>query len=466
MVWRLLATVSSASCLAFAVGAAPAAAAPKSGTVGDPQPELAQFKVGGAVSNGSGAVLPDGTLVLAAPTSSGSSIKVCVLHTGGRSCVATAKLSPEPGDSFSTSDGVTEVLVTGENDVSVVAYDCCNSSPDGVFVFNSTNDGNSFGPAIKAGNLDSVGAGTVAGGDLVVATTSSGSLHVQAFPPNPSSTETSQATPNGKVDGDTSLTTYNGGVLVASDDLTNTYVEYAKSGSNFNASSSYSSVGTFSKQTVTAVSGNALLTDPGGSLTGGERLRFFNGTSFGKSYKVPDSRQGDDGYFAMQEFGTVVHVFFEGRRDSYDLFSETTTNGRQWSKLQRYGSAIKSTWPAPVLGPTGAGLVYESSSGSPSLAQPILNTFSVHITLKRSRVHRGHGTTLSGKVSHPLYHQLVTLERKSGTKWYTVKTTQESASGRFSFSVPGTTRTYRAVVAYEPGYFQYGYSNSVKLTAT
>jgi hypothetical protein len=432
----------------------------KGGTVGSPQPELKQFKVGGAAGDGTGAVLADGTLVLAADNKSGSSINVCVLHPGDRKCASTASLSAQSGDTFF---GVTEVLATGGTDVSVIGYDCCNSTPDGIFMFNSSDDGKVFGALVKAGTLDSLGAGTVADGDLVVGSTDG---HVQAFPPTAGGPAGSSADPNSKIETDTSLATYNGGVLVAGDNLTNSYVEYAPSGSNFNATSSYKSVGTFDNELVTAVSGNALLTDPGGSLTGGERLRFFNGTSFGKSFKVPDTRQGDDGYFTMQEVGKRVHVFFEGRRDGYDLYTETTTDGKHWTKLQHYGTAITSTWLAPVLGPTGAGQVYESGSGSPTLSQPILNSQSVHITLKRSRVPHGHSTTLSGKVSPHLNHQLVTLERKSGKRWLTVKTTHESSSGRFSFSVPGTSETYRAVVAYEKGYYEYGYSNSVKLTAT
>ncbi len=440
-----------------------AAAIPAGGTKGDPQPELAQFKVGVKGQDGSGAVLPDGTLVLASPSQAlDPVVHVCVLHPGDRKCASTATLSPQPGDGLSA---IPEVLATGGSKVSVVVYDCCNSDPDNAFVYDSSNDGKTFSHFVKAGTISSVEAGTVADGQLVVATSGVGSLNVQAFPPNPASPETSLATPNKEPDSDTSLTTYHGGVLVASDNDTNAYIEYARSGSNFNASGSYKSAGTFKNELVTAVSGNALLTDPGGSLTGGERLRFFNGTSFGKSYKVPDSTAGDDGYFAMQEVGKVVHVFFEGRRNGYDLFSETTSNGTHWSRLQQYGSAINSGWPAPVLGPSGAGLVFESS-GSPLLAQPILNPQNVHVSLAHGKVKPGHSTKLTGRVSPHLKNQRVTLEDESHGRWFTVKTTRESASGTFSFTVPGKTKTYRAVAADKPGYYLYGYSRSVRLTAT
>jgi hypothetical protein len=443
-------------------GAATATAAPTGGTVGDPQPELAQFKVGATSGDGTGIVLGNGTLVLAFASTSGNKLTVCTLHPGGRSCASTATLAPEAGDTFF---GTPEVLSTGGTEVSVVVYDCCNSSPNDVFVYNSTDGGTTFSHFVQAGTIGSVGAGTEADGDLVVGTFEQGSINVQAFPPNPASPVSAMATPNGAADGDTSLTTYKGGVLVANDDTTNTRVEYAPSGSDFNSSASYRASGTFRNELTDTVSGNALLTDPGGSLTGGDRLRFFNGTSFGKANKVPDSRQGDDGYFTMQEVGGVVHVFFEGRRDGYDLFSETSSNGTRWSALQQYGSAILSTQLAPVLGPTGAGLVLEAGSGSSRvLAQPILNPQSVRIKLAKTRVKPGRSTKLTGKVTPRLKNQLVTLERESGKRWYAVKTTRESASGTFSFTVPGKAQTYRAVVAYKPGYYLYGYSNSVTLT--
>ena len=69
-------------------------AAPAKGyTVGDPQPELAPFSLGAAGGGtGSGAVLPDGTLVLASLSATGTSAVVCTLHPGGRQCASTATL--------------------------------------------------------------------------------------------------------------------------------------------------------------------------------------------------------------------------------------------------------------------------------------------------------------------------------------------------------------------------------------
>ena len=447
----------------FVVGTAAAAFA--SGTVGNPQPELKLFNVGANGGTGSGVILSDGTLVLASPTNSATKIIVCRLHPGERSCASTATLNAHSGDAFY---GTVEVLATGGTDVSVVALDCCTIGADTAVVFDSTNDGRTFTALIKAGNLASIGTGTVAGGKLVVATYSTGGgTRVQAFPPSPGSPQTSFAVAHGGDDGNTSLTTYHNGVLVASDDTTNTHVEYASSGKNFNSTASYKAVGTFTNQLVTGVSGNALLTDPGGSLTGGERLRFFNGTSFGSSYKVPDAPLGDDGAFCIQETGGVVHVFFLNRRHSYDIYSETTRDGVHWSHLSIYYTAITAGALAPVLGKSGSGLVYETDTGSnPLRAQPILNRQSVHISLAHTTVKVGTSTTLSGYAHPKLNGQLVTLDYLSGGRWYTVTTKHESSTGTFSFTVPGATKTYRVVVAYKPSYYLYGYSNHVTLTAS
>jgi hypothetical protein len=455
-----LGSVAVMAAVAALALAAPAVAAPAGGTVGSPQPELAQFRVGPADGLGGGTALPDGTIVLASVSaSSDSTINVCALHPGNRKCAYTVALHAHSGDAFY---GTPQVLSTGATDVSVVAEDCCNIG--GAVTFSSTDQGLTWSGENLAGNIQGVGVGTVADGLLVVANYTSGSFDVQAFAPSPGSEQMSSASPNSGEVGQSALTTYKGGVLVANDNLTNTYVEYAASGSNFNSSSSYKHIATFTKEDTFAISGNALLTDPNGSITGGSRLRFFNGTSFGKSYKVPDSKRGDDGYFALQEVRGTVHVFFEGRRNGYDLFEETTRNGVKWSRQQVYGTAIDSAEPVPVLGSTGAGIVFEADSGKP-LAQPILNPQSVHIALQHAHVAAGHSTKLTGSVSPRLKNQLVTLEKLVHGRWYAVRTTHESAAGKFAFTVPGVTETYRAVVAYKPGYYEYGYSNSVTLRA-
>ena len=435
------------------------------GVVGDPQPELAHFSVGATGGTGTGAVVADGDLVLAAPSTSGTAIEVCVLRPGARACTSRATLQAfhhagDPQDSFG---GTVEVLATGGEDVSIVALDCCYIGADGAVVFDSTDGGRTFAGMKEAGDIATIGAATYAGGSLVVGSFEQGGLEVQALAPDPSSAQTSYAVPVGGEDGETSLATYHGGVLVANDNLKNTYVEYAKSGSGLNTSSSYKRVGTFGNELVTGISGDALLTDPGGSLTGGERLRFFNGTSFGPPRKVPDSRAGDDGYFSVQEVGTTVHVFFLGRRDGYNLFEDTTTDGVHWTQHE-FSSLIGSSSLSPVLGPTGAGLLF-ANDGTPLLAQPILNAQGVHVALSPARVRAGHAAVLRGTATPRLGGQVVTLEALHGSAWFGVKSTHESATGAFAFSVAGATATYRAVVNLKPGYYQYGYSNAATLTA-
>jgi hypothetical protein len=60
---------------------------------------------------------------------------------------------------------------------------------------------------------------------------------------------------------------------------------------------------------------------------------------------------------------------------------------------------------------------------------------------------------------------VVTLEYLRAGRWYPRGTAHESTTGTFTFSVPGVTRTYRAVLNQRPGYYEYGYSNAVTLVA-
>lgn len=474
--WRrrgVATTIGLVLAATLVAGATPALAG--GGIKGDPQPELNQFPIGNPGGGaGTGAVLPDGNLVLAAPSSSGTSIHVCVLHPGSRACVSTATLDAYTGGGGDSFYGTVEVVSTGGDDVSVVVEDCCylNVGGDngGAVVFDSTNGGVSFGPEVPAGTIDGIDTATYAGGDLVVANYTTGSFQVQAFPVDPGSAVTAIATPGGGgTVGTSSLTTYHGGVLLAWDNTTNAFVDYAPSASDFNSTGAYGSVGSFPGQLVTAVSGTALVTDPGGSITGGEKLRFFNGSSFGPAYSVPDSKAGDDGGFTMQEVGNVAHVFFIGRRDSYDVLTESTANGTHWSGQTQFtvGSAIDAGLLSPVLGPTGAGLVMQSDEegGVAIIAQPVLLAQGVHVVLGAVRLKVGHTTTLHGTAGPRLPGQAVILERLDAGLWYPVSVSHESATGAFSFRIPAVTRTYRAVVNEKLGYYEYGYSNAVTLVA-
>lgn len=456
---RRLGLIVATTALVVASGATAALAG---GIVGDPQPELANFVVGAAGGSfGSAAALSGGEFVLASPSSSGATISVCSLPHGARACQHVVVLHAHSGDSFF---GTAVVLATGAHSVAVVAEDCCTIGADTATVFVSTDNGATFGAQDAAGTLSSIGAGTFAGGDAVVGTSDTSSTQVQAFSPTQSVPVTTVATIHAGDAVDTSITSYHGGVLVASDDTSNTFVEYAKAGSNFGVASSYKLVGTFAHETVAGISGAALLTAPGGSLTGGDRLRLFNGTAFGAPSKVPDAPTGDDGPFTVQQDGGTVHVFFVGRRNGYDAFEDLTTTGAHWTQVRyNLASAIDAGTLAPALGVDGAGLLYETD-GTPLKAQPVLDGQSVRVHLQVARVKVGHATLVLGTANPAIAGDVVLLERLKAGRWYPVASTHESG-GAFRFRVPGETESYRAVAREDPGLYEYGYSNAVTLVA-
>jgi len=467
-----LATVLAVAAASLVTGAAASA---KGYTTGDPQPELAPFNVGTEGGGaGSGAVLADGTSVLVSLAKSGASAVVCTIHPGERGCASTTSLSAYAlGGARDSFSGVPEVVATGGSDVTVVIEDCCRvpvfAGLGGAVVFDSSNDGATFSAETPAGTVQGVDAATYAGGHVVVASSETTSLNVQAFQPDPAAPVTTvPANPNRRRDGDTSVTTYKGGVLLASDDANgNTLVEYAPSGSNFNLSSSYGSpLGPFDGEDLAGVSGNALLTYSSTS-TPGAFIRFFNGKSFGPRHRVPEPTVGGDDYWSIRETGSAAHVFFVDRSDSSEVYSETTDNGAVWSPLTAYGAAVTAGGLVPVLYASGAGLVFETEVSRPPLfAQPVLSYQPVVIALARERAPVGRRTYLTGQASPHLKGQTVTLQRRISTGvWASVYVTHESSAGRFVFSVAGTTETYRVVVAYVPGYYLYGYSNAVTLTA-
>ncbi len=286
-------------------------------TVGDPQPELAPFAVAPVEGgNGSGTVLADGTMVLVWLSKTATTAVVCTLQPAENQCASTATLSAyAAGGEQDSFTGVPEVLATGGSDVSVVLEDCCDipvfSGVGGAVVFESTNDGRSFAGEIPAGTILGVNAATFADGQIVVASSETTSLNVQALLSPPYVAISKPANPDASYDGDTSLSTYKGGVLVASDDASgNTLVEYAPKGADLDASRSYGApVGVFKGEDLAGVSGNALLTYSSTS-TPGAFLRFFNGKSFGPRYAVPEPAGGDGAYWSAEEVGGIVHVFF------------------------------------------------------------------------------------------------------------------------------------------------------------
>ena len=338
------------------------------------------FKVlKGGGGEGNGAVMSNGTYVLASRTDAGTAIAVCTMKKGARSCANSPSIHVSGNSGFGSYVGVVR---TGASDVTIVATECCYvpTVGYGMFEFNSTNDGKTFSKAYYVGNFDSLSAATYAGGQIVVVQRGSETL-IQAF--DPAAVASSGWVP---LDTDAKVQTHdaedayvatakNGGVLVGSDNGTSTYVYFAPKTADFNKSSSYHQVGQFGHETLVDLSGDAMQTDIGGGLTGDERLRFFNGTSIpAKGFKVPEPNQGDDGGFTMAQIGGVVHDYFFNRRNGYDVYTATTSNGAHWSNLTVFpgGGGIDAGWFAPVLNSSGIGVLFETD-GAPQWAQPIGN---------------------------------------------------------------------------------------------
>jgi hypothetical protein len=93
-----------------------------------------------------------------------------------------------------------------------------------------------------------------------------------------------------------------------------------------------------------------------------------------------------------------------------------------------------------------------------------MNPQNVTIHLTKSTVTSGVSTKLMGKSSVYLHNDLVTIEQLNGKSWKKFGTTHEGSGGTFSYTIPGYAHEYRAVVADDPGYFQFGYSNGVTVT--
>ncbi len=429
----------AAALVALAAGlAGTASASTRSVTVGNPQPELAPFSLRSGGGAGSGVVLADGNIVLASLAPGGTSAVVCVVDPGGRGCASRATLSaysaPGQQDRFS---GVPEVVATGGRDVSVVLEDCCAvpafSGLGGAVAFDSTNDGATFSSELPAGTIRGVNAAAFVAGQVVVASAETTSLNVQAFVPAQKSTLTAPAHPDTRADGDTDLTSYDGGLLVASDDTRgDTLVEFAPRASNLNRTSSYRSLGVFHGEDMAGISGNALLTYSS-TPSPGVYLRLFNGTSFGSPYRVPEPEGSGEELWSVQATAGLVHVFFLDKSQGWAICSETTRNGLRWSDTTVYGAAETAGGLVPVLGPSGSGLVLETEvSAPPPYVQPVLDYQAVAIRLARLRAPAGRRTTLTGEATPALCGQIVTRERPiSAAEWSYISRSHESAAGAF-----------------------------------
>jgi hypothetical protein len=195
--------------------------------------------------------------------------------------------------------------------------------------------------------------------------------------------------------GDLLFTSANGGKSFGSPDTTR--VAYAPAGSDFDASSSYHIVGTFSGQSLTGISGGALVTQ---KASGGEELelRMFNGGGFGAEHAVPHTKGGGPEWFGVdQDPSGRAHVFSESTHLSrdYDLYEQSSSTGARWSGPLNLGNAIDASSFAVALDARGSGLVLGTS---PAVGFPVLGSQSVSFALKHSSVRAGRSVTASGTV--------------------------------------------------------------------
>ncbi len=474
----VVASLSAGALLAAGVLAAPLAGAV---TVGSPQPEAQQFKLGygGSTSLSGGVSLADGTSVLASLTPNESSIFACQLRAGDRSCHTRSQFLAGSGNSY----GGLAVVSTGGENVTVLSQfeGTFQSQSFPILAWNSTNDGASFsGPVIVSTGFYGIDNATVVDGKIVISVEDPHTgLEVQAIDPTGNSVATTFATVSTNDNENDIVTNDNGNLLVGAENInavggTETDVFLASGTSNLNNSASYSQVGSFPKRDLDSLSGNGVLLGLSNSLTKIGTISFFDGSSFGSQFKVPNTVNPDDGYATMQQTGDMsgrsddgtYNVFFEDRRNGYDLIEESTTNGTTWTPQTQFSSASFSAEPTPVLASTGAGFVFESGSGSLSQrVQPVLFPVSLTIKLKKSKIKTGQTTTITDTgESIGVQFNTVELQKKlPNGSWNNVASTTENIPGQFSFTV-GTPGTYRAVDNTVPGYLKYGYSNSVTLS--
>jgi hypothetical protein len=459
--------------------AAPLAGA---GMVGSPQPELGQFKLhyGGTTSLSGGTVLADGNTVIVSENSpSDTALKVCTLRPGDRSCFYKHSLPGPGGDGLS---GVAVVSTDGAN-LTVLSY--LEGTYGGysfpILAWNSSNDGATWSASavVVSSGFDGLDSATVVDGKVVISVEDPhNGLDVQTIDPTGVSVATSYANISSADDSTDLVTNDNGYLLVAAENLnasggTETDVFQALGSSNLDDSGVYTGIESFPKRELDGLSGNGILLDVKGSLTTIGKISFLNGPNFGTQYKVPDSVAGDDGYATLQQTGDqsgrsdtgVYNVFFEGRRNSYDLIEESTTNGSTWTPQIMYGTAVTSTEPTPVLASSGAGFVFEAGS-SDQIMQPVLFPVSVTIALAKKTIYSWQTTTINGTMSIGVQGTGVTLQKQAADgSWNNKATTTELTAGAFSFTV-GNAGKYRAVVDTVPGWLQYGYSNAVTLKVT
>jgi hypothetical protein len=465
---RSVLTILIASLLCLVTALAGAASA--GGVKGDPQPELAPFKLGTAISAGSVAIEQNGSLVVAYDVKSGSTglTFVCVLARGASACSASVKLAPLAGDSVF---GVPEVFTPSANEVVVLQETCCDGDPaGGDLLWRSTDGGRTFAAPVRVGSLG-VNAAAQIGTDIIFSESDTSGAYVESIPVTASGPPSSTATATAKAASDIADGTYAGGALVASDFLSSdytTYVAFAPSGKNFNVSSSYHNVGVFPHEQLVGISGGALLTI---QTTGKQNLelRLFDGTGFGAPHVVPSNGGGPGSYLIDQDGNGMVHVFTADSRSAprYHLFEVSSFSGATWSKAVDLGNAIQDNQFAGALDDTGSGLVL--GTGPAVWGHPVLAPQSATFSLAPPTIAVGGKATAKGTATPIAAGRTVQLQVEKSGLWYTVATTTESSSGMFSFTIKAATAgtfDYRAVITDQPGYQMYGYSLAKPLQVT
>ena len=469
---RSFVAVSTAGLLCLFTALAGAASAASSGGVkGDPQPELKPFQISKTPSQspGSVAIEPNGDIVVTYDVNSGTTGKtaVCVLHRGARKCAETVTLSPLSGDSVFT---IPEVFSPSADKVVVLQNTCCDTATNGDdLLYTSTDGGATFGAPVRVGSVG-VAAAALIGSQIVFTAGSPDGADVESIPVTASGPPSSTAITTTKQPADDAVGSYKGGALIGSDSLGSdytTYVAYAPSGDDFNASASYHIAGTFPHEQLIGMSGGALLTI---QTTGKQALllRLFNGTSFGSAHVVPGTQGGGPEWFGVDtDPGGTVHVFSSRAAvKTYQLLEVSTSNGSHWTHPLDLGSGTASNAFAAALDAQGTGLVLGTA---PPWGHPVLASQGVSFHLAAATIKKGATTTGTGKGSPAAKGRTIDLQVKKSGLWDTVAATTEGTGGAFSFTIKGTatgTFDYRAVVSDLPGYLQFGYSAARPLQVT
>jgi hypothetical protein len=437
---------------------------PAAGVTGEPQPELRPFRIGTASGPGTVALEPDGTVVAAFQVASSghktSRTTVCLIARTGRRCSGATTLVPSAAAPY----GVPEVFVTAQDHVTLLTQTCCDGNPaGGDLLYGSADGGASFGSAVRLGTIGVDVAELVSSDVVFSASHDTAGTEVESVPDDASGPPGTTAVANTKTAFAVGVGSYQGGVLAASDyvgpNTITTYAEYAPSGSDFDASTSYGSAGSFGNQDLVGLSGDALLTQQTTARQGLE-LRFFTGSGFGTAHMVPGTAGGGGWAAVQQDPSGAAHVFWEAAGTGYHLIEESTRNGRSWSGPVDLGSAITSDFFSAALDASGAGLVLGTGGGQ-VWGYPVLAAQSVTLRLKSAVVRAGRADAASGTASPARSGRLVQLQQERAGRWYPVATARENASGSFSFRIAGSApgrHEYRAVVADLPGRLLYGYS--------